>query len=255
MRLYFHSLHSRGGYFSRFPQPCSSCGALSIGVSYLTFSAFSLQPRVQLQLSTPFLDRTLAVSGICSFLTFFLTMFPWGSEASMFSEISPQPGARYGSPRQFLPGWYQGLVLRPIPAWVSSHATAMALQALLYHEGCAVPTVTLAERVFPNSFMIKVDRWLHWGLCSSHGDFLCHALAERVVFVRDQVDRCMVFLSTTAKLWKVPYRTWSICSIPLGTLTVLHIVDGAMVVVGCIEGCAVQTVSRTRDSKFVLCSG
>ena len=41
-----------GCRFSRIPQPCSSCGAPSIGVSGLDFSELFLQPRAQLQLYT-----------------------------------------------------------------------------------------------------------------------------------------------------------------------------------------------------------
>ena len=62
-------------------------------------------------------------------------------------------------------------------------------------------------------------------LCKSHGVFLCHALAER--------DSC----SSSRSLLGIPEHDSDIvkgpsphlinCSIPLGTLTVLRIVDGA----------------------------
>ena len=61
-------------------------------------------------------------------------------------------------------------------------------------------------------------------------------------------DRRMMFLRRQRKMGKVPSRTCSIFSIPLGTLVVtaaFRTVDGAVIVVGCIEGCAVHTVTFT----------
>ena len=73
----------------------------------------------------------------------------------MFCEMSPQLGASYGSPRQFQLVGIRDVCKALFQLWLSSHAPAIALQALFHHEGCAVPTVTLAERVTLNSFMIK----------------------------------------------------------------------------------------------------
>ena len=85
-------------------------------MSGLDFSELFLQQRAQLQLSTsicvPHLEGIRDVLGVPSLVPHMNLRLrlpsAWGppfpavgSEALMFSEMSPQPGASYGSPRQF----------------------------------------------------------------------------------------------------------------------------------------------------------
>ena len=88
-----------GCRFSRIPQPCSSCGAPSIGVSGLDFSELFLQPRAQLSTSIcvphPRWHQGCARRSSRGSSHQITTQ---ESEVSIFPETSHQPGASYKSP-------------------------------------------------------------------------------------------------------------------------------------------------------------
>ena len=88
-----------GTFPQRIPQPCSSCGAPSIGVSRLDFSELFLQPRAQLSTSIcvphPRWHQGCARRSSRGSSHQITTQ---ESEVSIFPETSQQPGASYKSP-------------------------------------------------------------------------------------------------------------------------------------------------------------